>query len=75
MSDTNTHESLLRTWFWILVMLGIILFKGLLAFTVVSDMGQPSWAYRPVRDVPASSPYARYQLLPYAQHVRGAKGE
>jgi hypothetical protein len=56
-------------------MLGIILFKGLLAFTVVSDMGQPTWAYRPVRDVPAASPYATYQLLPHPQHVRGGKGE
>ncbi len=75
MSHANTHESLARTWVWIAVMLGIILFKGLLAFTVVSDMGQPTWAYRPVRDVPASSPYATYQLLPHPQHVRGDKGE
>lgn len=56
-------------------MLGIILFKGLLSFTVVSDRGQPTWAYRPVQDVPASSPYATYQLLPNPQHVRGNKGE
>ncbi len=56
-------------------MLGIILFKGLLSFFVVSDMGQPNWAYRPVNDVPAASPYAKYQLLPYPQHVRGEKGE
>jgi hypothetical protein len=75
MSHANTHESLVRTWGWIAVMLGIILFKGLLAFTVVSDMGQPTWAYRPVQDVPAASPYATYQLLPYPQHVRGDKGE
>jgi hypothetical protein len=75
MSHANTHESLARTWIWIAVMLGIILFKGLLAFTVVSDMGQPSWAYRPVRDVPGASPYAVYPLLPHPQHVRGDKGE
>jgi hypothetical protein len=75
MSHANTHESLARTWIWIAVMLGIILFKGLLAFTVVSDMGQPTWAYRPVRDVPAASPYAAYPLLPHPQHVRGDKGE
>jgi hypothetical protein len=56
-------------------MLGIILFKGFLAFYVVSDMGQPTWAYRPVKDVPASSPYAEYRLLPNPQHVRGAGGE
>ncbi len=56
-------------------MLGIILFKGFFAFFVVSDMGQPNWSYRPVKDVPAQSAYAKYQLLPYQQHVSGAKGE
>lgn len=56
-------------------MLGIILFKGFFAFLVISDMGQPTWAYRPVQDVPAQSPYATYQLLPHPQHVRGEKGE
>ena len=39
------------------------------------DMGQPTWAYRPVNDLPAASAYARYQLLPHPQHVRGDKGE
>lgn len=73
--NNHHHESLLKTWIWLGVMLGIILFKGFLAFTVVSDMGQPTWAYRPVRDVPAQSPYAAYRLLPNPQHVRGAKGE
>jgi heme/copper-type cytochrome/quinol oxidase subunit 3 len=74
--DTIKHvESELRTWMWLIVMLAIILFKGFFAFFVVSDMGQPTWAYRPVRDVPASSPYAVYQLLPHPQHVRGDKGE
>jgi len=75
MNDEHHHESLLRTWLWLGVMLGIILFKGFLAFTVVSDMGQPTWAYRPVKDVPAQSPYAVYQRLPNQQHVRGAGGE
>ncbi|BBO68940.1 hypothetical protein DSCA_28700 [Desulfosarcina alkanivorans] len=75
MNDEIHRESLLRTWIWLGVMLGIILFKGFLAFTVVSDMGQPTWAYRPVKDVPAQSPYAVYQLLPNPQHVRGAGGE
>jgi hypothetical protein len=75
MNDEHHHASLLRTWLWLGVMLGIILFKGFLAFTVVGDMGQPTWAYRPVKDVPASSPYAVYQLLPNPQHVRGAGGE
>ena len=75
MSHTNTHGSVLRTFVWIGVMLCIILFKGFLAFWVVSDRGQPTWAYRPVQDVPASSAYATYQLLPNQQHVRGKKGE
>jgi hypothetical protein len=56
-------------------MLSIILFKGFFAFLVVSDMGQPTWDYRPVKDVPAQSAYATYQLLPNPQHVRGQKGE
>lgn len=75
MNDEHHHGSLLRTWLWLGVMLGIILFKGFLAFYVVADMGQPTWAYRPVMDVPASSPYAVYPLLPNPQHVRGAGGE
>lgn len=75
MNTTHTHESVLRTFMWIGVMISIILFKGFLAFFVVSDMGQPTWAYRPVNDVPAASAYAKYQLLPHPQHVRGQKGE
>ncbi len=56
-------------------MLAVIVGKGLFSFFVVSDMGQPTWSYRAVKDVPAESPYAVYQLLPYHQHVRGEKGE
>jgi hypothetical protein len=74
--ETAKHaESLPRTWMWIAVALAIILFKGFLAFFVVSDLGQPTWNYRPVQDVPASSPYAIYPQLPNPQHIRGAKGE
>lgn len=74
---TTTHksESLRRTALWIGVMMSIILFKGLLSFFVVSDMGQPTWAYRTVADLPSQSAYATYQLLPNPQHVRGDKGE
>lgn len=64
-----------RTWLWLGVMMGSILFKGFLAFYVVSDRGQPTWNYRAVEDVPASSPYAEYPLLPNPQHIRGAGGE
>ena len=75
MNQQASHGSIKRTWLWLGVMVAIILFKGLLSFFVVSDMGQPTWSYRPVDDVPALSPYAVYQLLPHQQHVRGAKGE
>ncbi len=67
--------SQVRTWVWLAIMLGIILFKGFFAFFVVSDLGQPTWDYRTVKDVPAQSDYAKYQLLPFSQHVRGEKGE
>jgi hypothetical protein len=75
MNHDVTHESIVRTCVWIAVMLSIILFKGFFSFLVVSDMGPPTWDYRPVKDVPAQSPYAVYQLLPNSQHVRGQKGE
>lgn len=75
MEQVKHYESVSRTWVWIAVMVGIILLKGFFAFYVVSDMGQPTWNYRPVNDLPASSPYAVYQQLPNPQHVRGAGGE
>ena len=75
MSTEQNHGSLVRTWTWLGIMVSIILFKGFLAFFVVSDMGQPTWSYRPIKDVPGQSPYAVYQLLPTPQHVRGAGGD
>lgn len=75
MAHPNSHESVVRTYVWIVAMLAIILFKGFLAYFVVSDLGQPTWSYRPVRDVPAQSAYATYRLLPHPQHVRGQEGE
>lgn len=75
-TEHNEHlGSQVRTWVWLAIMLGIILFKGFMAFFVVSDMGQPTWDYRTVSDVPAQSDYAKYQLLPFSQHVHGEKGE
>jgi hypothetical protein len=74
MNDHVHTQSLFRTWVWLGVMLAIILFKGFLAFFIVSDMGQPTWDYRPVKDVPAQSAYAVYPRLPHQQHVRGAGG-
>ncbi|RJQ77923.1 MAG: hypothetical protein C4519_12885 [Desulfobacteraceae bacterium] len=75
MEDVKHFQSSRRTWLWLAFMVGIILFKGFFAFFVVSDMGQPTWSYRPVADVPASSPYATYRPLPHPQHVLGAQGE
>jgi len=69
------HSSALKSWLVIFSLLALILGKGFFSFFVVSDMGQPTWDYRPILDVPAESPYAVYQRLPYPQHVRGAKGE
>jgi hypothetical protein len=68
-------ESPVRTWVWVVIMLGIILVQGFFGFFVVSDLGQPTWDFGAIRDVPAQSDYAKYQPLPYSQHVRGEKGE
>ena len=75
MTHTTETESVWRTWLWIVVMVAIIMGKGFYSFYVVSDMGQPTWSYRPVPDVPAESAYAVYQLLPFSQHVKGRMGE
>ena len=53
----------------------LILAKGFFSFWVVADRGQPTWDYRPVKDVPGESPYAVYEPLPHPQHVKGQKGE
>jgi hypothetical protein len=63
------------TWIIILMLLLFILAKGLFAYLVVGDKGQPGWDYRPVQDVPGESPYAIYAPLPHRQHVRGRMGD
>jgi len=73
MKDNHGNESLLKTWGFIGIMLVFILFKATLAFFVISDMCQPTWDYRTVRDVPASSPYAVYPMV--LQHIRGKNGQ
>ena len=77
MEDTeNRHQkSTPRTWIWIVLLAGFILIKGHFTFRVVGDLGQPTWDYRPIKDVPAESPYAIYEPLPYPQHIKGKKGE
>jgi len=69
------EESGTRTWIIILLCVLLILATGAFAFFVVGEPGQPSWDYRPVRDVPGESPYAVYEVQPHPQHVRGAGGE
>ena len=70
------HEagSALKTWLIILFILAIILGKGLLSFFVVGDLGQPTWDYRPIPDVPGESAYAVYPPMPYPQHIQGREG-
>lgn len=75
MEHAAHKESSLATWLVVGVLLAWILAKGFFAFFVVGDLGQPTWDYRPVPDIPAESPYAVYKLLPYPQHIRGMKGE
>jgi len=75
MEHSNEKESTLITWVIIALLLAWILGKGFFSFFVVGDMGQPTWNYRPIKDVPGESPYAIYKVLPYPQHVKGAKGE
>ena len=64
-----------RTWLLVAAMLGIVFFQGWLAYTVIGDLGQPNWDYRPVPDVYGESPYAMYAPVPYPQHVRGLQGQ
>jgi len=75
MEKVAPRESSFATWVVILLLLAIILVKGFFSFFVVRDQGQPTWDYRPVKDVPGESPYAIYEPLPHPQHVKGQKGE
>lgn len=78
MEHPEHNPSAVKTWLLILFMVGIVAFKGWLAFSIIGDLGQPDWDYRPIRDVPGESPYAvgdPYHPLPYAQHVLGKLGQ
>jgi hypothetical protein len=75
MSHSTTKESAWMTWVVIVLLLAWILGKGFFSFFVVGDLGQPTWNYRPIKDVPGESPYAVYQVQPFPQHVKGTKGE
>ncbi|NNG00067.1 MAG: hypothetical protein HKM93_11855 [Desulfobacteraceae bacterium] len=74
--ETTAHkESTIATWVIIFLLVSGIVSQGLYSFFVVGDRGQPTWDYRPVKDIPGESEYAVYRVLPYPQHVRGDKGE
>ena len=68
------QTSAFKTWSLVLAMVGIVLFQGWLAYTVIGDLGMPDWDYRPIPDVYGESPYAMYPPVPYPQHVRGLQG-
>ena len=77
--EHSEHEiSAVKTWFLVVVMVGWVVFKGWLAYTVIGDLGQPDWDYRPIMDVPGESAYTignPYHSLPYAKHVSGELGK
>ena len=75
MNDLNQHESSVRSWVIVMLLVLLILAKGLYAFSIVGDLGQPPWRYGALKDVPGGSPYAIYELVPYPQHIKGEKGE
>ncbi len=75
MEQKAAKHSSLTSWMFILLFLLWILGRGFFSFLIVGDNGQPSWDYRPIKDVPGESPYAVYGVLPHPQHVRGDKGE
>ena len=75
METHATKPSELKTWLVIFLAAAVVLVQGVYSLAVVGDRGQPTWEYRPVRDVPGESPYAVYRKLPYPQHIRGREGE
>jgi hypothetical protein len=75
MKTKATELSAAKTWVLVFLLVMLVLAKGFFAFSEVGDKGQPSWDYRPIKDVPGESPYAVYDVMPFPQHVRGAEGE
>ena len=78
MSHTEHKPSTFKTASLIALMVGWVFFKGWLAYSVVGDLGQPDWDYRPIADVPGESAYAAfypYHPLPYGQHILDEQGQ
>jgi len=73
MESLISQKSGFKTWLLILFMMGIVVFQGWFAFTIIGDLGQPDWDYRPIPDVPGVSSYAAYKPyvpLPCPQHIQ-----
>lgn len=75
METQSTEYSAGKTWTLVFLLMLFVLAKGFLALSIVGDRGQPTWDYRPVKDIPGESAYAVYAVMPFPQHVRGAAGE
>lgn len=78
MNHSAHASSAVKTWFLILLLVGWVVFKGWLAYSVIGDLGQPAWDFRPITDVPGESPYSvrkPYHPLPAGQHVQGQQGQ
>jgi hypothetical protein len=74
--EKSLHKpSLVKTWFVVVICLGIILAKGFFSFFNVGDLGMPGWDYQAVKDIPGESPEAVYDPLPHPQHVMGKQGK
>ena len=77
--EHSAHEaSALKTWLLVFFCVAIVVFPGWLAYSVIGDLGQPDWDYRPIADVPGESAHAifdPYHPLPYAQHVLKEQGQ
>jgi hypothetical protein len=63
--DLEHTTSRLRTWLLVAACVAIVAFQGWLAYTVIGDLGQPDWDYRPVKDVPGESPYTLTEPCPF----------
>jgi len=75
MSAEHSKESESTTWLVVSLLVLFVLFKGFFAFWVVKDLGQPTWDYRPIADVPGESAYAVHAESAAPQHIRGKGGE
>ncbi|MGD8990930.1 MAG: hypothetical protein PVI00_05685 [Desulfobacterales bacterium] len=78
MAHSHHQTSAIKTWLLVLFFVAIVGFQGWFAFTLIGDLGQPDWDYRPIKDVPGESAFAiwdPYHPLPYAQHVLKEQGQ